>query len=72
VEWLTWWEIVLIVVIPVVCGLTAGWTIVRMARQNPALRPATPEDTGCRCTGWDGCPNPTACGTHQGCHCGAY
>jgi hypothetical protein len=26
---------------------------------------------GCRCTGWDGCPNPTACGTPQGCHCGA-
>lgn len=26
---------------------------------------------GCRCTGWDGCPKPTACGTPNGCHCGA-
>lgn len=26
---------------------------------------------GCACTGFDGCPNPAACGTPQGCHCGA-
>lgn len=27
----------------------------------------------CGCTGWgDGCPNPSACGTPNGCHCGAY
>jgi hypothetical protein len=27
---------------------------------------------GCRCTGFDGCPNPSGCGTPNGCHCGAY
>lgn len=26
----------------------------------------------CGCTGWDGCPDPSACGTPNGCHCGAY
>lgn len=26
----------------------------------------------CPCTGQDGCPNPQACATPQGCHCGAY
>ena len=26
---------------------------------------------GCRCTGYDGCPEPSACGTPNGCHCGA-
>lgn len=25
---------------------------------------------GCECTGWDGCPDPSACGTPDGCHCG--
>lgn len=35
-------------------------------------RPVPPEDTElCACTGWDGCPNPSACGTPNGCHCGA-
>jgi hypothetical protein len=26
---------------------------------------------GCQCTGWDGCPSPSACGTPYGCYCGA-
>lgn len=26
---------------------------------------------GCYCTGREGCPNPAACGTPQGCLCGA-
>lgn len=25
----------------------------------------------CRCTGWDGCPSPSNCGTAFGCQCGA-
>jgi hypothetical protein len=26
---------------------------------------------GCLCTGFEGCPSPSSCGTPQGCHCGA-
>jgi hypothetical protein len=51
-----------------------GWVPFGPGGGFPVIKAAaagTPEDTGCKCTGWDGCPNPSACGTPQGCHCGA-
>jgi hypothetical protein len=34
------------------------------------VRGALSDGSRCGCTGWDGCPNPSACGTPMGCYCG--